>query len=180
MVYITISDFENYIRQTIDATTEPNTTQVQAYIDTAQNLVDRVSGRSWDNGTHTEDRFYSGQRFTLKNTPVTSITSITDGDGNAVEYELLGDLVEISQLEIPKKMTIVYEGGPTTTPENVKMLTILYTVEQLLQGSTALESNAESISIGSLSITKSIGASVVYNLDKNIAKYESSVRKLMY
>jgi hypothetical protein len=104
---------------------------------------------------------------------------VVDKDGNAVKFEQYGDLVEIEG-EPPKKLTIDYQGGPSEIPADVKMLVILYTLEKLMQGQSSGESSAESISIGSLSITKNLGASFIYNLDKNISKYEQRVTRRVF
>lgn len=179
MVYITISDFETFTRTTYDSDTDPTSSEVQQALDVSNAEVELLTGRTWSNGNHVEVKFYPSNRFTLRNTPVDSINSVVDKDSKAVKFEQFGDLVEIEG-QVPKKLTIDYEGGPTEIPADVKMLVILYTLEKLMQGQSAGESSAESISIGSLSITKNLGASFIYNLDKNIKKYEKSVTRMVY
>lgn len=180
MVYITISEFQTFTRQTFDTESEPTSTEVQQYIDWAEAEVDRFSGRSWGTATHIETKFYVGQRFALNNTPVSSVTSVQDLEGEDLEYTLLGDMIELKSSASQKKVTIVYEGGHTQIPIEVKKLTYLYALNSIIQAGSSQASSTESISIGALTIVEKIGANSVLNMDRDIAKYEKAIQQLMF
>ena len=176
--YIDLEFFQNYTRTIFDATTNPTDTQVQLYIDLANQEVEDLTGRVWNKVEGYAQYIESPSELELlKHTPVLAINSVVDSNGDAVSYTLVDrDLIKLDKLV---EVTIDYDYGYELVPVAVKMLATLYTLQKSVQGASASADNTESIKVGPISISSGVGLSTVVNLQKDINKYESKIRRLV-
>jgi len=176
--YIDLAFFQSYTRTTFDATTSPTSDEVNTLISLSSQEIDELTGRTWNrvNG-HVENITPNSKLVLLSKTPVLSITSVVDNNGDAVSYTIKDrDFIELDkQVDI----VVTYDYGYDNIPAAIKMLTTLYTLQKVMQGGSASNDNTESIRVGPISIKSSIGLSTIVNLSSDIKKYENRVRRLI-
>lgn len=181
MAYTTIDFLQGYTRRVYSTTTTPTAVQVQEYIDMAEDEVNELTGRKWEVTTVTE-RFYAPgtNEILLDKYPVNSITSVVGPSGDAVSFEQRHqDFVKLTGSYNVDYIDVTYQYGFTVVPAAIKWLTTLYAVQKIVQSASTSSSNTESISVGPISISNAVGRSAVINLEKDISKYESKIRRIV-
>lgn len=178
MAYTDIEFLQKYTRRVYSPTTTPTNATVEEYITLAEEEVDFLTGRSWEPTTVTE-RIYapSTNLILLKYYPVRSITSVTNKAGNAVSFEQRDrDFIKVQTSS--EYIDVTYEYGYDSAPSNIKWLTTLYAVKNIVSSQYST-SNTQSISVGPISISNAVGRSALANIDADIAKYEKRVKRIM-
>ena len=176
--YIDLTYFSNYTRTVFDSNTTPTDTQVQQYIDDANQEVEDLTGRVWDRvDGHVEYIDAPKQLQLLSMRPVLGVTSVQDLNGNDVSFSVVDR--DFIKLDTRGPVNVTYDYGYDNVPIAIKKLATLYTLRSSIQGASASADNTESISVGPISISSSVGLSTVVNLESDIKTYESRVRRLI-
>jgi uncharacterized phiE125 gp8 family phage protein len=141
--FATLADLKVYLGITGTDSDSLLTTMLEAATKSMQNLI----GRSIFSATYTEkfqSRKHDITEVQLKEFPITSITSITDGDGNMLDesdyelYEEEGCIVfsdyytDGLSLTAYKELTVVYVAGYATVPADIEMACMDYAKQMYL------------------------------------------------
>ena len=165
MAYTDITFLQSYTRTTYTTLTTPSLADVTAFLALSEAEVTEFSGKNWEVHENIETIYEPRAGLTLlKDRPVVGdITSIVDGDGNVVTYEQRdGDFVKFTSL--PSKAIVTYNAGYVNVPAAVQMLTVLYTIRKIKQSESTTAGASNSISLGPISISNSIGTSTIIGL----------------
>lgn len=87
-----ISDVEAVLGRTLTA---GEATRAGVYLDKASELFRRRSGQQFTPGESTVRLKVNGGKVHLPQRPVTAVASVTDDDGNAVEFDRLGQWLTV-------------------------------------------------------------------------------------
>ncbi len=185
--YIDMTFFEAYVRTEYDGTTTPTDTVVQEYIDLAQQQVEEKTGRTWDLKTNVNEMYDKPfNEIYLKNYPVLNVSEIRNKEGTALtygiddDYIIEGDFVVFNPLKSnPDRVFVDYTSGYTTVRAEAKWLTVLYTVQKLSQSASTTDSNSRRITVGPISLDKTLGMNTIVNLELDIKTYERALRRLV-
>lgn len=188
MAYTTRANVETYLRTTFTSSTTPTLSEVESYVADVDDEVDKILGRPWGVTAYEEiiNVPVKTNKFLVRDYPLVSVTGIyynsgteysptwTAFDNNYVD----GDFIITDKYVAGNRMVkISYTAGHTTTHPTIEYLATLLVVKKIVSGDAVSKSGTQSLSIGSLSLTKNVGVSRLLNLDKSIQGAIAAVGK---
>lgn len=188
MAYTTLTNVEEFFGTTFDATTSPTLTQVNKYITDSETEIDNLTGTTFEatqSNTEIIDLNVPTNMFVTQKYPIVSVTSVekntsddifTSDTWESVDYynDRFRILTKYSY-DGKRKVRLQYEYGYETVPPEVEHLATLLVVNKILTGQAVGDSATESISVGPISLTNSVGTSRVVNLKNEIKEYQRRV-----
>jgi len=188
MAYTTLTNVEQFFGTTFDATTSPTLTQVNAYladVDTEiNNMTGTVFGTPVSNTEYVDIDGYN-DIFVTEKYPIVAVTSISKNTAvtafdtpvwETVSY--YNDKIRIltkDKFNGKRKLKFVYTYGFETIPPEVAHLATLLVVNKVLSGNAVGDSATQSISVGPISLSNSVGLSRMVNLKTEIKEYARKV-----
>jgi len=163
MGYCSEADVEMELQMEFDNESTPNSDEVTVFIAIADKYVDLATGRSWSEivigNTDYEYHDADGSSvYILKNRPITDVTKVeenTAGVGAAVNwvertegydkdflvYETRAKVKFIDNIPATgyKNLRFQYKHGCTTTPDNIRILSAIFTALMCVYAITAPE-----------------------------------------
>lgn len=188
MVYTTLTNVQEFFNVTFSASTNPTLDQVNQYItdvDTEiNNLTGTVFGTPVSNTEIVDIKGYSDV-FVTEKYPIVSVTSVEKNtvadkfatpSWEAIDY--YNDRFRILtkyKYNGKRSLRLVYTYGFETIPPEVEHLATLLVVNKILSGNAIADSSTESISVGPISLTNSVGLNQMVNLKNEIKDYKRQV-----
>lgn len=186
MAYTTVSNVESYLNTTFTTTTTPTLTSVTEMVSNVDAEVDSMVGTSFSEQHNVEilDLDRLTDRFLVSKYPLISVNSITYNTGTVFSptwtafsnYRTNGDfIITDSKKSGDVSVKLDYQWGFTTVPSSVEYLATLLVVRNIIAQDSDSTGGTTSLGIGSLSLTKTAGASRLANIDDTIKKQLSRV-----
>jgi len=188
MAYTDLTNVEEFFNTTFSATTNPTVTQVNKYITDVDEEVNSISGTVFGtpvSNTEIVDVAGDSDIFVTEKYPIVTVTSVsknTESDAFATPvWETVDNYNDRFRIVTKYKyhgqriLQLVYTYGFTTTPVEVEHLATLLVVNKILSGNAVADSSTESISVGPISLTNSIGVSQMVNLKEELKEYKRRV-----
>lgn len=190
MTYTTLGNVEEFFGTTFTASTSPSKAQVEKYISDVDTEIDNLTGTTFGtavSNTEVIDIIGESSIFVTEKYPIVSVTSVkkntstdiyTSDTWEAIDY--INDRFRIMTKYKygPNKrraLQFIYTYGYETIPPEVEHLATLLTVNKILSGQAIGDSATQSISVGPISLTNSVGVSRLVNMKNEIAEYKRRV-----
>lgn len=181
MAYTTVSNVESYLNTTFSTTSTPTLAAVTQMVTDVDAEVDSMVGTSFSQQNNVEilDLEYLTDRFLVSKYPLISVNSVTYNTGTEfvpvwtafTNHRTNGDFILTDTLKRGKvAVKLDYEWGFTSVPSSVEYLATLLVVRNIIAQDSDATGGTTSLGIGSLSLTKSAGASRLANIDDSIQK----------
>lgn len=188
MAYTDLTNVEEFFNTTFTASTNPTLTQVNKYITDVDEEVNNISGTVFGtpvSNTEIIDVTGNSDIFVTEKYPIVAVTSVsknTENDAFATPvWEVVDSYNDKFRIVTKFKYTgkrilqLIYTYGFTTIPVEVEHLATLLVVNKILSGNAVADSSTESISVGPISLTNSIGLSQMVNLKNELKEYKRRV-----
>ena len=187
MAYTNISNVEGFFGTTFDDTTLPTLAQVSMYLSDVDTEIDNMTGTTFGTPIENEEIVdidgYSDV-FVTQKYPIVIVNSVKKNTADAFStpvwenVDFYNDKIRIltkDKFNGKRKLQFNYDYGFETVPPEVAHLATLLVVNKVLSGQASGDSATQSISVGPISLSNSVGLSRMVNLKTEIKEYARKV-----
>lgn len=188
MAYTTITNVQEFFGTTFDGTTSPTLTQVTAYLADVDTEINNLTGTVFGTPvSNTEIIDIDGYTdiFLTEKYPIVSVTSVSKNTATDAFETPVWEVIDSYNDKVrictkykhngKQKLKLVYTYGFDSIPPEVEHLATLLVVNKILSGQASGDSATQSISVGPISLSNSVGLSRMVNLKTEIKEYARKV-----
>lgn len=187
MAYTNITNVEEFFGTTFDETSSPTLAQVNTYISNVDTEINNLTGTVF--GTPVSKVDYVDidgytDVFVTEKYPIVAVSAVSKNTANPFDTPVwesvsyYNDKIRIltkDKFTGKRKLKIEYTYGFESIPPEVSHLATLLVVNKILSGQAIGDSATQSISVGPISLTNSVGLSRMANMKNEIKEYTRKV-----